>query len=418
MPALVCDMCAGKLVVMPDGSVECESCGLKYDKKTIQDKVQQINATVKLDHTDEIENYIELANSAMISSNYDEALLYANKALEVNSDIPQAWYIKAQLSCMDSVEHYANSLTLFDNAYKYALDDDKETLLDNIQTLLTKYAFLYLDNSASVVKGSYTDKSLALFKNAYQSILKGYDNYLNNVSDEDGVLGDIVGVVKKEVIDKLEVVTDDLIKDALSMYKRMRFSDDKRVNKLFALGAVGEIQLAYDCVIEYYADSIYKVIEVANKQFNSLCKIRPSLDVEINTLRNKYLEKPKNTLVKYNAKKKALCKAKVEPADSAKSKKKRSRNPVQILYDSARNRGEEKPSKFRYHLGQVVIWLLFAFNITLTSVTIGLIQDGSFGFIESIFMAVILVGLFWILSMFHDLSRLGFGKKPWFNKDR
>lgn len=49
MAALVCDICGGKLVVQSGGVAKCDSCGMEYTKERIQEKVQEIKGTVKID---------------------------------------------------------------------------------------------------------------------------------------------------------------------------------------------------------------------------------------------------------------------------------------------------------------------------------------------------------------------------------
>lgn len=49
MEALICDICGGKLVMQSGGVARCESCGMKYTKERVQEKVQEIKGTVKID---------------------------------------------------------------------------------------------------------------------------------------------------------------------------------------------------------------------------------------------------------------------------------------------------------------------------------------------------------------------------------
>lgn len=49
MSALTCDICGGKLIMQTGALVKCESCGMEYTKERMQEKVQEIKGTVKVD---------------------------------------------------------------------------------------------------------------------------------------------------------------------------------------------------------------------------------------------------------------------------------------------------------------------------------------------------------------------------------
>lgn len=51
MAKLACEVCGGRLEAKPDGMFECEFCGMRYDKTKIQQMVQEIRGTVKVEGT-------------------------------------------------------------------------------------------------------------------------------------------------------------------------------------------------------------------------------------------------------------------------------------------------------------------------------------------------------------------------------
>ena len=65
MAALVCDICGGKLMAKAGGLFECEYCGMQYDKTRIQEMVQEIKGTVKVEGTVEVKGTVKVdaANS-------------------------------------------------------------------------------------------------------------------------------------------------------------------------------------------------------------------------------------------------------------------------------------------------------------------------------------------------------------------
>lgn len=67
----------------------CSYCGSKV-------KVQEAINKVKVDKSGDLKNLLNLANAAIEANNGQEALDYANKTLEIDSQNAKAWYIKMQ----------------------------------------------------------------------------------------------------------------------------------------------------------------------------------------------------------------------------------------------------------------------------------------------------------------------------------
>ena len=67
----------------------CSYCGSKV-------KIQEVISRVKIDKSGDLKNLLSLANAAIEANNGQEALDYANKTLEVDSQNGEAWYIKMQ----------------------------------------------------------------------------------------------------------------------------------------------------------------------------------------------------------------------------------------------------------------------------------------------------------------------------------
>ena len=60
MAALQCEICGGKLMAKSGGLFECEYCGMQYDKTRIQEMVQEIRGTVKVEGTVEVKGTVKL----------------------------------------------------------------------------------------------------------------------------------------------------------------------------------------------------------------------------------------------------------------------------------------------------------------------------------------------------------------------
>lgn len=85
-----CPNC-GASIALDSDRVEgfCSYCGSKI-------KVQEAISRVKIDKSGDLKNLLNLANAAIEANNGQEALDYANKTLEVDSQNAEAWYIKMQ----------------------------------------------------------------------------------------------------------------------------------------------------------------------------------------------------------------------------------------------------------------------------------------------------------------------------------
>ncbi len=106
----------------------------------------------------DIDNYLKLANNAKDIGNGQEALNYANKALEINAECSEAWIIKMKavaLSAAASDPKFLELFTCSNNAIKFAADDKKEEIefkvnefyLDFSQTLMLTAINLVSDTS-------------------------------------------------------------------------------------------------------------------------------------------------------------------------------------------------------------------------------------------------------------------------------
>lgn len=88
MEALQCDICGGKLVMGSGGIAVCDSCGMEYKKERIQEKVQEIKGTVRIDNSHMINTWMEQGIKAADAGNQEEAYSYFSKVVELE---PQNW---------------------------------------------------------------------------------------------------------------------------------------------------------------------------------------------------------------------------------------------------------------------------------------------------------------------------------------
>ena len=95
MAALVCEICGGKLVVQSGGVAKCDSCGMEYTKERIQEKIQEIKGTVKIDGPVEAikgdaekERLLSVALECRKKEQYEDAIQIYNSIIK---DYPSDW---------------------------------------------------------------------------------------------------------------------------------------------------------------------------------------------------------------------------------------------------------------------------------------------------------------------------------------
>ena len=110
MAALQCEICGGKLIAKAGGLFECDSCGMQYDKTRIQEMVQQIKGTVKVEGTVQVAGTVKVdgpvevkgvANVEMLlkrgwmaieDRQFDEAKSCFNQVLQITPECGQAYF--------------------------------------------------------------------------------------------------------------------------------------------------------------------------------------------------------------------------------------------------------------------------------------------------------------------------------------
>lgn len=121
MKRMVCEMCGSTDLIKQDGVFVCESCGCKYsveEAKKLMIEIEgtvNVKGTVKIDRSNELKTSLELAESAIGSSNYRQAIDYSNKALEIDSENAKAYILKGKALMWSS--------TLVNNTMTAALDE-------------------------------------------------------------------------------------------------------------------------------------------------------------------------------------------------------------------------------------------------------------------------------------------------------
>ena len=85
MKELVCDMCGSNNIIKQNGLFVCQACNTKYSieeaRKMMAGETVEVEGTVKIDSSEDLENLYELARRAFKYNNYDNALKYYDQLI-------------------------------------------------------------------------------------------------------------------------------------------------------------------------------------------------------------------------------------------------------------------------------------------------------------------------------------------------
>ena len=140
MKQLTCEMCGSNDLLKQDGVFVCQTCGTKYSveeaKKMMVEGTVEVKGTVKVDNSDSLINYLEMAELAYNSKNNVEAELYATKVIESDAKNYRAWLIKGQAAGWQSTLanlRFSESVTAFTKALSYAPQDKQADIQKTIE---------------------------------------------------------------------------------------------------------------------------------------------------------------------------------------------------------------------------------------------------------------------------------------------
>jgi hypothetical protein len=121
-----CPSCGGELMIPDDmKKVICSHCGTTF---LLEETQPQAPAPT-------IENWLRLADTALEGGNSGEALKYYNKILEIDAQHWIAWAGKGKAVALESTMAnflFDEMLLSFQHALKYAPDEKRQALLDDI----------------------------------------------------------------------------------------------------------------------------------------------------------------------------------------------------------------------------------------------------------------------------------------------
>lgn len=205
MAALVCDLCGGKLVMGAGGIAICDSCGMEHSADRMQEKVQEIKGTVRVDNTHMIENYLEMARNAYDAGNNIESESYCNKIIEIDPTNYKAWFLKGKAAGWQSTiqnPRVSESILAFTKAIMNVSEEDKNELIEQ-----AKEQIVNLSKAMISLRGQnfakWPDEE---GKNGLVSDIDSILNILVQFSSQTGVV-----ISVNEVMASIAIIIDDSV---------------------------------------------------------------------------------------------------------------------------------------------------------------------------------------------------------------
>lgn len=99
MKQLTCEMCGGTDLIKQDGVFVCQNCGMKYSVE--EAKKMMVEGTVKVDNSDRVRNYYELARTAKSEDDSSTAAKYYALIME---EVPDSWEAKFYSTYYEAME--------------------------------------------------------------------------------------------------------------------------------------------------------------------------------------------------------------------------------------------------------------------------------------------------------------------------
>ena len=138
MNELICEMCGSNDIVKQDGLYVCQSCGTKYSveeaRKMMTGETMEVEGTVKIDRSSELDNLYEIARRAKDTNNSENALKYYDQILVKDANSWEAQFYVIYFRAMDSKiseigsvgSSLRNSIASILGLVKDHVDEDKQ----------------------------------------------------------------------------------------------------------------------------------------------------------------------------------------------------------------------------------------------------------------------------------------------------
>lgn len=186
MKQLKCEVCGSTDLLKQDGVFLCQSCGCKYTveeaKKLMVEGTVEIKGKVQLDNSHLIENFLNMAITALDSSNNVEAEQYCNKVIEVDPDNYKAFLYKgtatawqstfAKLRIIEAINCWKTALNKCDEKDRNELLSYTDSNFRQIIIAMVKLAGGFVESGVNQYNGTSYREHLLTILNCIQIYTK------------------------------------------------------------------------------------------------------------------------------------------------------------------------------------------------------------------------------------------------------
>ncbi|MBR4344620.1 MAG: hypothetical protein IKP88_18285 [Lachnospiraceae bacterium] len=147
MKQIRCEMCGNSDLIKQDGVFVCQFCGAKYTleeakKLLIEGVVDVSGSAVKIDDSERLVNYYQMAESAFASNNFRESESYCNKILESDLKDYMAWFLKGKSAGRQSTVDFLRVdevINCFTKSIENAPEQEKTRLEKNASEYMVPF---------------------------------------------------------------------------------------------------------------------------------------------------------------------------------------------------------------------------------------------------------------------------------------
>lgn len=203
MPALVCDICGGRLKIGEGKTAVCESCGMEHSLERMRQKYKEVKGVVHVDDAHLAENYYALAQDAYDADNKSEAERYCNKIIETNPDDFDAFFLKGkavgwQTSLVSP--RFKEAAICFANAINTLPDkDSKKESNVLVEEELKSLATAFIRQRCDCFSDDASDRNADGFKENLKEVSTAIDLYEKSTGlhvNRNNVFGNVSAIVQ------------------------------------------------------------------------------------------------------------------------------------------------------------------------------------------------------------------------------
>ena len=287
MEALICDICGGKLVMQSGGVAKCDSCGMEYTKERIQEKVQEIKGTVKIDGSVEIvkgdaekERLIKTAQECFRKGAIDEAdKMFRN----ISKNYPNEWRAWMGMVYCESMLLTDDEISKYFCAEKIGFSQEARTPEDFLKETYKK-ALLFAPKEEQIKINKYRNE---FCKNLYERMIAIYKNQLNQVVQKITTAQSDVDKCQKKYEKKKNTLVLSVLLNILSVILFLVFIKQVFIPLVCIGVCIITIVIFYDYKNNYTLSHNKHVLWDANRSLEKLEKEKSSFETKIEELKRK-----------------------------------------------------------------------------------------------------------------------------------